>query len=111
MSQPVNMLLQLIGVERFHGPQDARVQGPPPLGRKAAVGHLLGQGMLERVFRMGEIADLVEKLCRLKHTKALTKEIFRNIQARDQDRIRHTLSYHSGGLEQEAILLEKAVDA
>ena len=60
MSQPVNVLLQLIGVERLHGLQDACVQGPPPLGRKAGVGHLLGQGMLERVFQMGKIADFVE---------------------------------------------------
>src|SRR5262250_2705093 len=111
MSQSVNVLLQLVDIERFHGLQDACVQDPPPLGRKAAVGHLLGQGMLERVFQMGKIADFVEKLRRLKHPKALTKGVLRNIQTPNQDRIWHTLSYHCGGLEQETILLEQAVNA
>jgi hypothetical protein len=60
---------------------------------------------------MGKIADFVEKLRRLKHTKALTKGVLRNIQTPNQDRIWHTLSYDSGGLEQKTILLEQAVNA
>ena len=66
--------------------------------------------MLERVFQMGKIADFVEKLRRFEHMKALTKAVSACPDPTSNSRW-HMLSYHSGGLEQETILLEQAVNA
>ena len=46
----------------FEGLHDLRVQGPPPLVQQTAVGHLLGEGVLEGVGRLGEEVGLIEEL-------------------------------------------------
>ena len=51
--------------ERLEGLDDAGMQRPPPLQEETAIGHLVGEGMLEGVGRLGEQTCLVEELRRL----------------------------------------------
>ena len=62
VGQPFDLLGQPVGIERLDGLDDAGVQRPPPLLQQAAVGHLVGEGVLEGVFELGEEARLVEEL-------------------------------------------------
>ena len=60
--QAFDLLGHPVGRERLEGLDNARVQHPPPLLQEAAVGHLLRQGMLEGIGRLGEEARLIEEL-------------------------------------------------
>ena len=51
------------------------MQHPPPLQQEAAVGHLVGQGVLEGVVRLGEQAGLVEELRRLQVRQAAVQRL------------------------------------
>ena len=68
--QAFDLLGHPVGGERLDGLDQARVQPPPPLQQQAAVGHLVGQGMLEGVFRLREQARLIQKLRRLQVRQA-----------------------------------------
>ena len=60
--QAFDLLGQAVPGERLEGLDDAGVQRPPPLLQQAAVGHLVGEGVLEGVVALGEEARLVEEL-------------------------------------------------
>ncbi len=62
LRQPLDMLAEAIGVERLDRRHDPGVQRAPPLVEHAAVGHLVGERVLEGVFEIGEEARLVEEL-------------------------------------------------
>jgi len=49
----------------FEGPDNARVQHPPPLQEETVVGHLVRQGVLKGEVALGEEPRLVEELRRL----------------------------------------------
>jgi hypothetical protein len=68
--QAFDLLCRPLGSERLKGLDNARVQHPPPLQQEAAVGHLVGEGMLKRVFLLGEQARLIQELCRLQVRQA-----------------------------------------
>ena len=57
----MDVLVQPIGVTPFEGADNLCVHGAPPLVQEAPVGHLLGEGVRERVFRLGEEAGLIEQ--------------------------------------------------
>jgi hypothetical protein len=52
--QAFNLLGSPLGHERLKGLDNARVQPPPPFQQKAAVGHLVRQGMPEGVLLLGK---------------------------------------------------------
>ena len=60
--QTFDLLDHPVGREHLEGLDNTPVQHPPPLQQEAAVGHLVRQGMLEGVFRLGEQARLIQKL-------------------------------------------------
>src|SRR5262249_21994889 len=62
LGQPFHLLGQTVGIEPFTGFDDAGVEGMSPLLQKTTVGHLVGEGMLEGVFELGEEAGFVEEL-------------------------------------------------
>ena len=62
VGQPLDVLGQAIAMERLDGLHDPRVERPPALVEQAAVGHLVGERVLERVLEVGEEARLVEEL-------------------------------------------------
>ena len=57
--QAFDLLGHPVPDERFEGLDDAGMQHPPPLLEQAAVGHLMGQGVLEGVLVVGKEARLV----------------------------------------------------
>ena len=68
--QAFDLLGHPVPSERLQGLDDAGMQRPPPLLEQAAVGHLVGQGVLEGVLALGEEARLVEELGRLEVREA-----------------------------------------
>ena len=62
-------------IERFEGRDDAGMEHPPPLLEQAAVGHLVGQGMLKGIAHVGEEARLVEKLGGLEVREATVQRL------------------------------------
>ena len=62
---PRSHLGHAVPSECLQGFDDAGMQYPTPLQQEAAVGHLVRQGVLESVFRLGEKARLIQELRRL----------------------------------------------
>ena len=62
MSEPVDLLVQSIGVEPFDRLHDPGMEGAAAIAEEAAVRHLVCQRMLEGVLEVGEELDLVQKL-------------------------------------------------
>ena len=62
LGEPLDLLVQPIGIEPFEPCDDAGMEGSPPLLEQAAVGHLVSQGMLEGVDTFGEEVRLIEEL-------------------------------------------------
>jgi hypothetical protein len=62
VGQAFDFLGHLIPDERLQGLYDADMEYPPPLLEEAAVGHLLGEGVLESVDQLGKQTRLVQKL-------------------------------------------------
>ena len=60
--QAFDVLGHPVGRQRLESLDNAPVQPPPPLQQETAVGHLVRQGMLEGVVRLGEQPRLVEEL-------------------------------------------------
>ena len=60
--EAVDLLGQSVGIQPLHRIHDARVERASPLLEEAPVGHLVGEGMLERVLEVGEEPRLVEEL-------------------------------------------------
>ncbi len=63
--QPFDLFGQAVGREPFDGFDDPGVEGAPSLTQETAVGHLVREGVLKRVFELGKEARLIEELSRL----------------------------------------------
>jgi hypothetical protein len=61
-ASPNSPLGHLVPNEHLQGLDDADMEYPPPLLEEAAVGHLLGEGVLEGVDELGKQTRLVQKL-------------------------------------------------
>jgi hypothetical protein len=70
VGQTFDLLGPLVPSERLQGLDKAGMEHPPPLMEEAAVGHLLGEGMLEGVDRLRKQARLVQELGVLEMHKA-----------------------------------------
>ena len=78
--EPVDVLLQAVGVDRLHHRQDPRMEGPLALGQ-ARVGHLAREGVLEGVLELGRRARLVEELGALELAQGLADRLLRHRRA------------------------------
>ena len=65
--------------EPLEGVDDAGVQHPPPLLQEAAVGHFVGEGMLEGVLGLGDEARLVEELAGLQARQPVLQDVLREL--------------------------------
>ena len=65
MRQTFDLFGHPIPGERFESHNDMGMQRPPPLLQKAAVGHLVGEGVLEGVRVVRKEARLIEEFGRL----------------------------------------------
>jgi hypothetical protein len=98
--RPRSHLGRPLGRQRLDGLDQARVQPPPPLQQQAAVGHLMGQGVLEGVFWLGKQAGLVQKLRRLEVRQAAVERCLGHVRNGPQQRAGHVRALHRGGLQQ-----------
>src|SRR5262249_22541942 len=69
MRQAFDLLGHAVPSERFEDLDDLGMEHPPPLLEQTAVGYLVGEGVLKRIFPLGEEARLVEELSRLEMPK------------------------------------------
>ena len=65
MGKAFDLLGYPVPGEPLEGLDSASMQRSSPLVQQAAVGHLVRQGMLKGVFRLGEKTRLVQELCGL----------------------------------------------
>ena len=72
VGQAFDLLGHPVPGERLQGLDDAGMQRPPPLLQEAAVGHLVGEGVLEGVLVLGKEPRLVQELGRLQGASRLT---------------------------------------
>ena len=68
--EPLDLFGQAIGSALFDGLHNLGMQDAPPLLQEAPVGHLVGEGVLEGAFALGEEPRLIEKLGGLQVGKA-----------------------------------------
>jgi hypothetical protein len=54
VGQPLDVLAQSVGMEALDRLHDPGVEGAPPILQETAVGHVVGQGVLEGVLEVGE---------------------------------------------------------
>jgi len=77
----------------------AGVQGLPTLLDKPAIGHLVGEGVLERVLEVGEEARLVKELGGLKVSEATAQLIVGHLGDRPEEYPRDVLADDGRALE------------
>ena len=65
VGQPFDVLGQPVGVGPLNGLHDPAVEDAPPVLEQAAVGHVVGHRVLERVLEIREDPGLVQELRRL----------------------------------------------
>ena len=87
------------------------MQPPPPLPQEAVVGHLVGQGMLEGVVRLGEQAGLVEELGGLQVRQAAVQGGLGQLGDGLEQRQGHLSANDGRGLEEPLLLRWQPVDA
>ena len=111
MGEPVDVLDQPVRVECFEARDDGRVKGALLIPPEAAVGHLMGQGVLERVREVRDEASLVDELRRLEPLDGPRKVGLGQIGDRLEQRIRYVLADDGGRLKHLLVFRRKLVDA
>ena len=111
MSEAFKLLDHPVPGERFKGRDNAGMQYPPPLLQEAAVGHLLGEGVLEGVDQLGKQARLVQELGVLEMREAQAERLFRQLRHSLEEGQGHLGADDRRGLEQALLLRGQAVDA
>src|SRR5262249_44037839 len=94
-------------LDRVHG---AGVQLATAFSKQTAIGHLVGERMLERVLVIGEQPRLVEELSVLQVGELSAQLRFGLVGDGRQKRKGHVLADDSGGLEQPLVLGGESVD-
>ena len=97
--------------EPFDGVDNPGVQGSPPLLEQAAVGHLVGQGVLEGVCELREEAGFVEELGGLEVAEPAAQLLLGQLGDGLQQGEGHLRADDRGGLEQALLLGRQPIDA
>jgi len=89
VSELVDLFAQPICKEAFDGVHDLGMDSASPLMKKARVGGLVGQRVLECVLKLGNETRFVKKLPRLEPREPLTKTLLGLLGDRLQQRERY----------------------
>ena len=111
VGQAFDLLGHPLGRERLEGLDNAGVEHPPPLLQEAAVGHLVGQGMLEGVLALGKEARLVQELGRLQVRQATVERCLGQLGNGLEQGQGHLRANHGSRLEEAFRLGRQPVDA
>ena len=104
MHQPVAMLGQRVRIEGFDRVDDLPVQRALPIVQQAAVGHLVGQRVLEGELDLGKQPRLVDELRRLQVREPARQDVLREpgdcaqLGQRSGKRLNHLPSGTSGSV-------------
>jgi hypothetical protein len=71
VSEPLDVLGEPVAMQHLDGVHQAGVECPTPLLQQAAVGHFVGQRVLERVLQLRKQCRLIEELGRLEPCQPL----------------------------------------
>ena len=111
MGETIDVLRQPIRVEPLENGNEPGMNGASPLLEHAAVGHLVGEGVLERVLGRREEPGLVEELRGLQPRQAIPQLIFRLLRRLEKHGPGDVLADDGGGLEKLLVPGREAVDA
>ena len=98
VGQPFDLLGDVLPGQGFQGPDNPRVQGAPPLLEETAVGHFVGEGVLEGTLACGKKPGLVQELAGLEVGKATAQCLFGLLGDRLEERERDHQADHRGRL-------------
>ncbi len=111
VGEPLEVLGQPVGVEMLDGLDHPRVERAAAILEQARVGHLVGEGVPERVLHVREEADLVQELAGLQQAQVAPHRLLAHVRDLLQERERDVLADHGGGLQEALGLDGQAVDA
>ena len=100
VGQPFDVLGQPVGIEPLDGLHDLAMEGAPPVLEQTAIGHVVGQGMLEGVLKVREDAGLVQELRALQPPDRGVQLVRGGLGNRLEQHERHVLPDHRRRLEQ-----------
>ena len=109
--QAFDLLGHPVPGERLQGLDDAGMQRAPPLLQEAAIGHLVGEGVLEGVLALGEEPRLIEKLGGLQVGQAAVERLLGQLGNGLQQRQGHLGANHGSRLQEALLLGWQPVDA
>src|SRR5262249_50201438 len=99
MTQTVGVFAEPIGIQALDAVHDFAMEATPPVVEQAAVGDLVGEGMLERVLEIREEMRLIEELGGLEMTEAVAERLRALAGDRLEQGKRDVLANHGGGLQ------------
>jgi hypothetical protein len=111
VGEPLGVLGKAISVKGFDRLDKPRVKLAPPLLQQAAVGHLVGQRMLEGVLGLWEQAHLVQKLRGPETREGHPHRGVVRLGDRLEQRQRHIPAEHRGDLNEPLVFRRQAVNA
>ena len=110
MRQAFDLLDHPVPDERLEGLDNPGMECPSLFLEEAAVGHLLGEGMLEGVDQLGEQARLVQELGVLEMGETQAERLFRQLHHGLEEGQGDLCTHNRCGLEQALLLWGQAVD-
>jgi hypothetical protein len=99
VGESFRVLRRALGTHLLDGRHDACVEGTAALLEQAAVGHVEGQRVLERVLHVGEETGLVHEFGRLQVVQAPAQLIVRDVGHGLHQGERNVLADHGGALQ------------
>src|SRR5258707_7333632 len=100
VSEAFNMLAKPSLIEGFDRRDDPSVERALLALKQAAIGNVVGQRVLERVFQIGEEVHFVKEFRRVKPCQRLMQIGLGHVSGQLQQRERNVFANDRGGLEQ-----------
>ena len=100
VGQPFHLLGHPLPGQGFEDLDDPRVQGAPPLLEETAVGHFVGEGVLEGILALGKEPGLVQELGGLEVGEAAVQCLFGRLGDRLEEGEGHLQADHRGRLQE-----------
>ena len=104
MREHLDDLAQPVGMQPLDRLHDGGVKGAPPILQQAAISHVVGERVLERVLEIGEQTRFVEELRRLQLGEGTLQIVAAHVGDCLQQHDRHVLAHHRRGLQQALVL-------
>src|SRR5262249_51018574 len=111
MGEALDVLVEAPSMHPLDCLDDGGVKRAAPVLKKASIGYVVGQGVLERVLEVWEQPRLIEKLAGLEGGETAAERFLRPLGESLKERERHVLTKNGRGLEESFVLRRESVDA